>query len=176
MKWFVILLISIAVIALLLSNANLWPFSQPSPIEQIEIIPTPTQTDEEVMGVKKELETIINRTLPTDAEQATLRDVTGQGYQGFVTRKFTNQTFELTVLADLPQLQSNTFYQTWLVKSQPDQPNFDLVSAGKLQSRKGGWILDFTSNLNLTDYQGLVVTRESTEDQTPETHILEGNF
>jgi len=176
MKWLIFFLIIAAIIALILSQANIWPFNKQTPINQIEIIPNPTLTEQEILGVKEELEDIVNRTLPTDADQSTLRDVTGQGYQGFATRKFTNQTFELTILADLPEPQPNVFYQGWLVKGQPDQPGFNLLSTGKLQSRKGGWVLDFTSNFNLTDHQGLVVTRESTDDQTPETHLLEGNF
>lgn len=177
MKWIIIILVLTSIVLLYLSNAEIWPFNQTSNSVQIEnITPTPTLTQEQVKGVKQELENIVSRTLPTDAEQATLRDVSGQGAQGFATRKFENQQFELTILADLPSPQPNNFYQAWLVKGQPDQEDFNLISLGKLNSRKGGWILDFTSNLDLTDHQGLVVTLETTDDQTPETHILEGNF
>lgn len=107
--------------------------------------------------------------IPENVEKASLQDVTGNGFIGFATRDFSNSMFTLTVLADLPDPDIG-FYQAWLVKDDM------YVSAGKLKVAKGGYLLEFNSSLDLSDYTKVQVTQETIFDSTPEVTILEGEF
>jgi hypothetical protein len=168
---------AILLLALILTGCTLWPFGkqeEEKPIDQPTA--TPTIDIEKVKGVKEELELKTKTTLPTDAEQTVLRDVSGSGGSGIATRKWDGLRYEHTILADLPNLKAGEFYASWLVKGQPTEAGFNLRSSGKLKLVKGGWVLDFTSGQNLMEHSGVVVTRETRDDSQPEAHMLEGSF
>src|SRR5687767_12538095 len=114
------------------SHTNWWPFRTSS--NQITTTtPTPLPLSEQVKGVRQDLETKTSKTIPSDAEQTVLRDVTGGTGSGLATRKFTNNKFEHTILADLPEPPQGKHYAAWLVKGKPDEQGFETVSTGKLQ-------------------------------------------
>ena len=110
--------------------------------------------------------------LPDDVEKATLEDISGGSSKGLATRKFTEGTFTHSVLAALPDPETGSWYEGWLVRENP----FDVIYTGKLRQAKGGWVLDFVSVEDLQDHQQVVVTLEKVEDGKPESHILEGAF
>ncbi len=166
----------ILVLAMILSGCSLWPFAQQEQAPAPEPTVTPTSAMEQVKGVKEELELKTRTTLPTDAEQAILRDVSGSGGSGIATRKWDGVRFEHTILADLPSLKDGEFYAGWLVRGQPTEAGFSVRSTGRLRLVKGGWVLDYTTGQNLSDYNGVVVTRELKDDSQPELHMLEGSF
>lgn len=166
----------LVLVTIFLTGCSIGPFGNDDQSEESGT-PTPTSmSTEEVMGVKEDLETITRQTLPADAEQAILRDVTGENSSGIATRNFQNQVFQLNVLADLPVPDDNSFYEAWLVRGQADDPDFDVKYAGKLSRSKGGWLLDQALGEDLRSHNGVVITEESNDDQQPETHILEGSF
>lgn len=107
--------------------------------------------------------------IPEDIEKALLEDVAGGDSLGIATREFENGMFTLTVLADLPDLDIG-FYQAWLVKDDM------YVSLGKASVAKGGYLLEFNSSIDYSDYNKVQVTQEIVFDSTPEVTILEGEF
>lgn len=108
--------------------------------------------------------------VPANADRAELTEVSGGQGIGEATRTFENGTFSLTVMADLPDPAAGYFYQGWIVKDNT------YLSLGKLEAAKGGFLVNFTSFTNYSDYKKVVVTQEKVFDNTPETHILEGSF
>ncbi len=74
------------------------------------------------------------------------------------------------VLADLPDPEKGSYYEGWLVKGD------SVISTGRMQIAKGGYLLEFNSNTDYSDHSEVVVTKEKTADKNPEEHILEGSF
>jgi hypothetical protein len=110
------------------------------------------------------------RSNPEDVDKAQLRDITGGTSSGMAIRIFEDGKFKHMVLADLPEPVTGVFYEGWLVKDN------DFFSTGKMRIAKGGWILEFESNVDYSDYNKVVVTQELIDDENPETYILEGEF
>ena len=54
--------------------------------------------------------------------------------------------------------------------------DFAFISTGPMSVAKGGYLLEFSSAIDYSDYKGVVITLEKVNDKTPETHILEGSF
>ncbi|OGM81788.1 hypothetical protein A2361_00265 [Candidatus Woesebacteria bacterium RIFOXYB1_FULL_40_26] len=127
-------------------------------------ISTPTPSAEE------EIERTFNLTIPDNLERADLGNVAGKEGTGLATRGFENGKFTLTVLANLPDVTSGTFYQVWLVK---DGTN---LSLGKMGIAKGGYLLEFSSNKDYSDYKDVLVSEEKVFDLKVESRILEGSF
>lgn len=125
--------------------------------------PTPSTTnrDEIVKG--------FNYQIPEDVESIELKDVSGGLGRAIATRKYENGTFIHAVLADLPDLEQG-FYEGWLVLGDK------YISTGKLRIAKGGYLLEFESTTDYSAYNKVVITKELKDDQTPETHVLEGSF
>lgn len=124
--------------------------------------PTPSTTKSDIQGM-------FNYQVPEDVESVELKDVSGGSSKAIATRKFENGTFTHAVLADLPDLDKG-FYEGWLVAGDK------YISTGKLRIAKGGYLLEFSSAIDYSDYPKVVITKELIDDQTPETHILEGSF
>ncbi|MFZ5933200.1 MAG: anti-sigma factor [Patescibacteria group bacterium] len=132
--------------------------------------PTPTPSIEE------KIEKTFNFEIPEDVDRAELKDVSGGTGSGIATRKYENGKFSHTVLADLLDPTPGTFYEGWLVRGKEGDANFASISTGALRVAKGGYILEFESAKDYSDYQGVVITLEKVSDSKPETHILEGSF
>ncbi|OGM11123.1 hypothetical protein A2W13_02980 [Candidatus Woesebacteria bacterium RBG_16_36_11] len=137
---------------------------------------TPIETPVATPSFEEQFENKFNTQIPENLEKAELKDVTGQDNSGLATRNFENGTFSLTVLADLPDLESNNFYEAWLSRGTVGQSNYSLISIGKLQIAKGGFLLDFNSNTNYSDYQEVIVSQETKLGNTPAKIILDGSF
>lgn len=121
-------------------------------------LPTPTPS------IQQRLQKTFNGlTIPTDRESADLTDVTGGQGIGVASRKFSEGTFSLTVMANLPSPKSGTFYQAFLFKDSSS------ISIGSLRLAKGGYIVDFTSLKDYSGYNRVVVDLEG-------KHVLEGSF
>ena len=121
-------------------------------------------------SVEERLEESFNLQIPEDVEKAELSDVSGGNSSGIATRKFENETFTHAILADLPEPEAGKFYEGWLVKGE------EVISTGRLVVAKGGYLLEFESSTDHSDYTAVVVTEEEVADSTPEKHILEGSF
>ncbi len=130
----------------------------------------------EAPSAEEKMEESFNVEIPEDVEKAQLEDVVDGDGMGIATRTFENGTFVHVVLADLPDLEEGLFYEGWLVRGTEGDDDFDYVSTGIMRLGKGGYLLEFESNTDYSEYQGVVITHEEKEDDNPETHILEGSF
>jgi hypothetical protein len=101
--------------------------------------------------------------IPSDVDKADLNAVSGSTGVGVATRKYANGKFELTVLADLPEPKAGTGYQAYLYKDSSP------ILLGTLRIAKGGYMLDFTSSKDYSDYKKVVVKLSGAS-------ILEGSF
>jgi len=131
---------------------------------------------------EQNFENKFNVQIPEDVEKAELSDVSGGNGSGLATRKYLpaqageNGRFTHSVLADLPDPSAGYFYEGWLVRGKEGDSDYALILTGKFQLAKGGYLLEFSSQKDYSDYKEVVVTLETVNDQKPEKHILEGSF
>ena len=127
--------------------------------------PTPSSIE------KKITEKFGGIVIPTDADRSDLSPVNGKDGFGMATRRYSNGKFSLTVLGDLPEPKSGQFYQAWILGN-----NGMPINVGKLSVAKGGYLVDFTTTGDYSNYSKVFVTLESKFDSNPEEHVLEGSF
>jgi len=138
------------------------------PKEELKVPQTPS--------VEEKMEEFFNVEIPEDVEKAQLFEVI-EGYgTGIATRNYENGVFTHVVLADLPHHEAPYFYEGWLVRGEEGDDDFDYISTGKMRFAKGGFLLEFESGTDYSDYNGVVITSEEIEDDIPEDHVLEGTF
>ena len=137
---------------------------------------TPIETPVATPSFEEQFENKFNTQIPDNLDKAELKDITRQGGSGLATRNYENGIFNLTVLADLPDLEPNDFYEVWLSRGTAGQNNYSLISIGSLQIAKGGFLLDFNENKNYSDYQNVIISLETKLNTSPEKIILEGSF
>ena len=118
-------------------------------------IPTPIET--------QELESRFNLIVPSDVEKINLQAAFGFEGMGVATRKFANGVFSHIIIADLPEPASGN-YQSWLIKDDNTK-----ISTGTLKLAKGGYLLEFNSNINYSDYKKVEV-------RLGEKVVLTGSF
>lgn len=106
-------------------------------------IPTPVTT--------QSLESKFNLTVPSDVEKINLQVAFGFEGMGVATRKFANGVFSHIIIADLPEPALGS-YQAWLIKDEANK-----ISTGTLKLAKGGYLLEFTSNIDYSDYKKIEV-------------------
>ena len=143
-------------------------FSFRKPKDNLTVPSTPS--------VEEKMEEFFSIEIPEDVEKTKLSGVVEGFGTGIATRTYENSIFEHVVLADLPQPEAPYFYEGWLVRGEVGDDNFDFISTGKMILAKGGFILEFKSDIDYSDYRGVVITNEEIEDSTPEEHVLEGVF
>ncbi len=105
-----------------------------------------------------------------------LYDVTGgaSSADAYLLKKDT-RTYHY-VLAQLPDVQDNMQYEGWLVKTN-DDGTVEFFSTGTMsKGNDGNYTLFYAADSDTTGYNKAVITLESTIDEVPETHILEGIF
>jgi len=132
--------------------------------------PEAPQLDTTLPKTEENIENSFKLEIPDDLEKAELLDVSGGISGGLATRKFENGLFTFAILVDLPEPPSGSFYEGWLVK------DGKFVSVGQVFIAKGGYLLNFKSEVDYSDYDQVVVTLEKTKDSAPEGNILEGSF
>ncbi len=135
-----------------------------------------TPTVPPVVSNEKTLEDKFKIQIPDDVDKADLKATEGGNGSGIATRDFKNSKFTSSVLADLPAPATGEFYQAWLVKGDTGSKDYAVVSLGKLQTAKGGYLLDYSSKADYPDYKKVIVTSEKKLDNTPEKTVLEGSF
>ena len=138
-----------------------------------KVVSTPTPTTSQT---QENIERTFNLDIPEDYEKAELKDVSKGEGSAIATRKLEDGVFKHMVLADLPDPEAGTFYEGWLVRGKSGDSNFAFISTGKLRIAKGGYLLEFESKTDYSDYKGVVITLEKVDDKKPEIHILEGSF
>lgn len=137
---------------------------------QVPKLPSSTPISNE-----QKIESNFKVNIPDDMEKVELKDVSGSNNIAIATRKFENGKFTLTILADLNDPFSGSFFQAWIAKD-ADQERSKYLSLGKLIIAKGGWILEYQSKTNYMDYKNVLITQETKTDSVFEKKILEGSF
>lgn len=132
--------------------------------------PTPTPS------IQKEIEERFNVVLPEDAEKIQLKDTGGKDATAIATRTFSQGTFTVTVLADLPVPNKGEFYQGWIIKGEKGDKDYKVLTLGRLSVAKGGYIVEFKASQDYSGYERVVVSRESIADREIEETVLEGVF
>ncbi len=160
--------LSIAAVVLVIAGLGYFLFRQSQQVE------TPEVNSAEVIAEQKAEELLeqMNFEVPETAVRATLRDVEGGSGAGVATKidDDGNQTF--SVLVALPEPSTGVTYEAYLV----GEGEGNEVYLGKLREAKGGWILDYESKADLSEYTKVRVTREEVDDRVSEEVILEGEF
>ncbi len=156
-------------VALVLVGGFLWWRSKR--LEESQVLPAEGE-GVQIEDKASELAKRFGMVIPDNVEKIELKDVRGGTGTGIATRSFVEGRFEHTVLAALPDPASGSWYETWLVRDDPS----DLIYVGRLRIAKGGFLVDFTSNVDLRDHTKVVVTLERVDDRQPEVHVLEGEF
>ncbi|MFV1917105.1 MAG: hypothetical protein ACC618_01280 [Patescibacteria group bacterium] len=114
--------------------------------------------------------------IPEDVDKTELKDVSGGTASALATRKFEADAFTHAVLADLPDPDPGTFYEGWLARGNQGDPDFNILSTGRMRIAKGGYLLEFQSSTDYSDHPNVVITQEEVADNVPEKHVLEGSF
>lgn len=136
------------------------------------VTPTPTP----ISNFEEKIENQFNVTIPDDVEKADLKDSSGGDASGVATRKVESGTFIHTVLADLPDPQPGYFYQGWLVRGKEGEANYSIITTGRMRLAKGGYLLEFESSTDYSDYKTVYITLERVNDRNPEKRVLEASF
>lgn len=121
-------------------------------------------------SVEEQIENSFNLVIPEDVERVDLNKVSDIEGTGIATRKFEDGKFTQMILADLPDPVAGFFYQGWLAKGD------EYLPTGKLAVAKGGYLLEFTSTKDYSDYKKVVVSLETVLSTKPTKIILEGSF
>lgn len=125
--------------------------------------PAPTQSTEE------KFESSFKIDIPEDADKAELEGASGTSSTGIATREVGENQSTVTVLADLPELESGQVYKAYVAKAESEEK----MPLGSMRVAKGGWIVEYKTSNDLSEYKQIQVVRESsTENQV----MLQGSF
>lgn len=132
---------------------------------------TPQDTLEET---ENQIEERFRTEIPEGAERAELRsdDVDGRA---LATREVTDEGTTVSVLADLPDPETG-FYQAWIQRGEEGEEEFERISLGRLTVAKGGYVTEYSSADDLSDYDQVVLSQETSQDSEPEEILIEGSF
>lgn len=104
-----------------------------------------------------------------EANLVAVGDYTGSGT---ATGVYENGVYTHTVDADIGDPAEGKFYEGWLAGG------FGFISTGMLEKEGGKYVLEFTSDEDLTSkYSKVVITEETLADgldNKPEAHVIEG--
>lgn len=113
-------------------------------------------------------------TIPADVQTAMLHSPTGDPtVTGVATSQFVDVIFVHGMSATLPDLPVGQLYAGWLVKAaDPTRP----LPTGKFTKDAAGWTLNFSSPIDQSGYDGVLVTVQTGENQAPGAVVLTGSF
>lgn len=135
------------------------------------------ETQTQGSTTEQKLEDKFKVQIPDDAPKAELKATDGGDASGIATHDYKDGTYKLTVLADLPEPAKGTFYQGWIVKGEEGKDDYNLISAGRLTTGKGGYMLEYQSKKDYTDHSKIVISEEKSQGtKIGDTTVLEGDF
>lgn len=147
-------LIGFAVIALIVIGVIVYRQNKANKAIQS---PTPVP-----INFENELEDSFKYDIPDNVNSIELKDVSGGNGRGIATEK--------EILADIEDPALGYYYEAWLQNS-----NGNLVSIGRLQVGKGGWLLMYDKS-KYSDHNNIIVSLEKLNDSSIEKRVLEGTF
>lgn len=142
------------------------------PAGQAPLIPDSTS----VPSVEEQIESSFKTDIPDDVEKLELKDVENVGGIAIATRNFEAGKFSAAVLADLSEPGNSRFYQAWITQGDPADENANFILLGTMRVAKGGYVVEYQSNTDYSNYDGFLITLEEKNDNTPEKHLMEGQF
>jgi hypothetical protein len=156
--------IVIAVIILGIIGFILYNISNTDNTPQLEATPT---TDELV----QDIEGRFNREIPEDVERVQLEGtVEGVSVSALAIRDYSDGQYTASVLADLEAPEAGKTYHAWINMGDA------YVRLGSLQQAKGGWLIDYESTTDYSEYDRVVVSEETTPGTEPQDIVLDGSF
>lgn len=164
--------LTVAAVVIVIGGLGLFLYRQSQQVtqEEPEVNQEQVQADQRADQLVDELDLEI----PENAQRLNLRDVTGGSGAGVVTRQTDDASEEVdqALLVALPDPEPDTFYEAYAVSAEDET-----LYLGKLSSVKGGWRLDYQLNPEEAERYSIIrITQETSDDQVPETVILEGEF
>lgn len=132
---------------------------------QVETVPVPKVT----VSIKT-AEQEVKRTRQT----INLIAVAGGEEKGTATRSYTGSDYMVTAVGMLPSPGAGNFYMAWLES--------DTASPSRLMTEKlgladpGQYAVVFSTANDVFQYNRMIITLETNDDDQPETTVLEGAF
>lgn len=161
------LIVGIVIILVLAGAIYLWQ-TRKRDLRVPDVTPTPS--------AQQEIEERFNVVFPEDAEKIQLKDVEGKDATAVATRSVSEDSFSITILASLPTPEQGKYYQGWIIKGQEGDEDYSVLTLGRLSVAKGGYLLNFETTQDYSDYERIVVSKETVADNQIENVVLEGNF
>lgn len=146
------IVIGLGVLAVVAGVVYFWQ----RPDEQVELPVPDTLSVEDILQDRFDIQ------IPEDAERAELTDRTDGDASAIAIRSFEQGMFEFTILADLPDPETGSY----TVRVTRDD---DVLGLGTLSLAKGGYMLNYQSQSDLTQYNLVQVLLGSEV-------VLEGSF
>ena len=112
------------------------------------------------------------KNLPNEVSAISLAPINGQSGSATVVAVVDGENLALAFEATLPDSGNNSYF-AWLAK---DTEGKNLQIIGKLEKKEGKYLLPATVKGPLANYQKLVITIESIQDDKPERVVLEGKI
>lgn len=106
--------------------------------------------------------TFPNLTIPQGADRADLNGVNGSEGVGVATRQKNNNVYVITVMANVPDLEKGEYIAEI-------SDNNNKITLGKLSVTKSGYLVNFSSTLDLQNYKKVTVSENGNV-------VLEGGF
>jgi len=159
--------IVIAVVIIGVVGFILYNISSTDNTPEIDVTSTPSATE-------RDLEERFQRDIPDDADRVELKssgDVMGDtNVSAIASRNLQEGRYLATVLADLGHPMVGNGYYAWI----GDGENYLLL--GRMQQAKGGWLIDYDSATDYSEYDEVVVSEQQSVGTAPENVVLQGTF
>lgn len=108
-----------------------------------------------------------------ETQTAALAAVDGSNSSGTAYRLAEEGKLYHAVTASMPDPAPGLVYEGWLVQPSPLQ----FFSTGVMERQTdGSFLLEYSAEQTYPTYTRVVITEETQVDETPEAHILEGDF
>lgn len=135
-----------------------------------ETTDVPASVDDELTEEKTFIEFVLENEM---TQIASLSAVDGSDSSGTGYRLIEKGKLFHVVLASMPDPEEGNSYEGWLVQPNP----LKFFSTGVMEKNQDGlWILEYTTENEVPTYNRVVITEETIVDETPEKHIIEGDF
>jgi len=124
------------------------------------------------LSVEDSIEERFRLEIPEDIEKTELHNRSNESVKGIATREFEEGKFFLTILANIPEGD----YHAALIRGNEGEEIFDIMPIGKLRVAKGGYLIEFQSNTDLSEYNHVVVSEDPITTTIPSELVFDGSF
>lgn len=163
--------LSIAAVVLVIAGLGFFLYRQSRNSQTEETVDITEQQQQEQEQRGQEVADRLNVEVPEGAERETFRATGETQGAGLVSRIERDGQLAYSVAVDLPDPETGAFYEAYAV-GEGDEREY----LGRLRQAKGGWLLDSSVGADTSEFNRIIITRESQDDRTPEEVILETQF